>query len=56
MGILTYKATIQRVLKAPELNQLILTFGIAMVFGQTVNLLFTSPAEKTLGFLRDGIG
>ena len=46
VGILTYKATIQRVLKAPELNQLILTFGIAMVFGQTVNLLFTSQPRK----------
>lgn len=46
VGILTYKATIQRVLKAPELNQLILTFGIAMVFGQTVNLIFTSQPRK----------
>ena len=46
MGILTYKATIKRVLKAPELNQLILTFGIAMVFGQTVNLFFTSQPRK----------
>jgi branched-chain amino acid transport system permease protein len=46
MGVLTYKTTINRVLAAPELNQLILTFGIAIVLGQIVNLIATSQPRK----------
>ncbi len=42
LGMVVYKVTIKHTLKAPELNQLILTFGLAMVFGQSVNLIATS--------------
>jgi len=46
LGILVYKGTIQHVLNAPELNQVILTFGIAIVLSQTVNLIATSQPRK----------
>ncbi|MCF7929398.1 MAG: branched-chain amino acid ABC transporter permease [Spirochaetales bacterium] len=46
VGVITYKTTIHRVLGAPELNQLILTFGIAMVLSQVVNLIATSQPRK----------
>jgi branched-chain amino acid transport system permease protein len=46
VGMLTYKTTINKVLSAPELNQLILTFGIAMVVSQVVNLIATSQPRK----------
>ncbi len=45
-GWIIFQLTIRRALKAPELNQLILTFGIAIVFSQAVNLLFTSQTFK----------
>jgi branched-chain amino acid transport system permease protein len=45
-GFLLYKATIKHALKAPELNQLILTFGIAIALSQAVNLAFTSQSWK----------
>lgn len=45
-GFLIYKLTIRRALKAPELNQLILTFGLAILLTQAVNLLFTSQTRK----------
>ena len=45
-GWLIFQLTIKRALKAPELNQLILTFGIAIVFSQAVNLIFTSQTYK----------
>jgi branched-chain amino acid transport system permease protein len=45
-GFVVYKLTIKRALKAPELNQLILTFGIAIALSQTVNLIFTGQSWK----------
>lgn len=46
LGILIFKTTITHTLDAPELNQLILTFGVAMVLSQTVNLMATSQPRK----------
>lgn len=46
LGVLLYRLTISRTVDGPELSQLILTFGIAMVFGQTVNLIATSQPRK----------
>ncbi|MDP2791027.1 MAG: branched-chain amino acid ABC transporter permease [Rectinemataceae bacterium] len=46
LGFAVYKLTIKHSLKAPELNQLILTFGIAIALSQGVNLLFTSQTKK----------
>ena len=46
IGIFIYRFTIKYTLKAPELNQLILTFGIAMVLAQTINLIATSQPRK----------
>ena len=45
-GYVIYKLTIRQALKAPELNQLILTFGIAIAMTQMMNLLFTSQTRK----------
>lgn len=45
-GLLIFRTTIQHTLKAPELNQLILTFGVAMVLSQTINLIATSQPRK----------
>jgi branched-chain amino acid transport system permease protein len=46
LGVATYQLTIRHTLKAPELNQLILTFGIAIVLMQVVNLIATSQPRK----------
>jgi branched-chain amino acid transport system permease protein len=46
IGILTFLVVIRPVLGAPELNQLILTFGLAMVLSQLANLLWTSQPRK----------
>lgn len=45
-GFIVYKLTIRQALKAPELNQLILTFGLAISLTQLANLLFTSQTRK----------
>lgn len=45
-GWVIFQLTIRRAIRAPELNQLILTFGIAIVFTQVVNLVFTSQTYK----------
>jgi len=45
-GWVVFRLTIRRALKAPELNQLILTFGIGIALSQGVNLLFTSQTRK----------
>jgi branched-chain amino acid transport system permease protein len=45
-GWIVFQLTIRRALKAPELNQLILTFGIGIAFSQGINLLFTSQTYK----------
>jgi branched-chain amino acid transport system permease protein len=64
LGATTYLVTIRRALKAPELNQLLLTFGIAMVATEFASLMWTSQPLKphlsyvyssmTLGKLRFG--
>ena len=46
LGLLLFQVSIKHTLKAPELNQLILTFGVAMVLSQTVNLIATSQPRK----------
>ncbi len=46
LGWVVFRLTIRRALKAPELNQLILTFGIAIALTQAVNILFTSQTYK----------
>lgn len=46
IGVILFQLTIKRAIKAPELNQLILTFGIAMVISQGLNLLATSQPKK----------
>jgi len=45
-GLVVYLLTIKHALKAPELNQLILTFGLAIALSQAVNLLVTSQSWK----------
>ncbi len=45
-GFVIYKLTIRQALKAPELNQLILTFGLGISLTQIANLLFTSQTRK----------
>lgn len=45
-GWIIYRFTIRRALKAPELNQLILTFGISIAMAQGINILFTSQTRK----------
>ena len=42
LGVGLYKITISKVLKAPLLNQLLLTFGLAMIIEESINLIFTS--------------
>jgi branched-chain amino acid transport system permease protein len=46
IGICSYRAIVKHVLGAPELNQLLLTFGLAMVIEQLANLLWTSRPVK----------
>jgi len=46
IGLLTHLAIIRPALKAPELNQLLLTFGLAMVLTELANLLWTSRSRK----------
>ena len=45
-GWVIFQLTIRRAIKAPELNQLILTFGLAIAFTQAINLIFTSQTYK----------
>ncbi|HSR13730.1 MAG TPA: branched-chain amino acid ABC transporter permease [Thermodesulfobacteriota bacterium] len=46
VGVVSYRIIIKHVLGAPELNQLLLTFGLAMVLEHTANLLWTSRPVK----------
>jgi len=46
IGMVSYRAIIRYVLGAPELNQLLLTFGLAMVLEQIANLIWTSRPIK----------
>ena len=52
IGVISYLTTIKYVLGAPELNQLLLTFGLAMILQQLANLLWTSqPLKAHLGYV-----
>ena len=52
IGIASYRAIIKYVLGAPELNQLLLTFGLAMIMEQLANLLWTSrPIKLPLSYV-----
>lgn len=52
LGLVIYNLTIKHTLKAPELNQLILTFGLGIAMSQGVNLIFTSQSFKmSLGYV-----
>ncbi|RKX45316.1 MAG: branched-chain amino acid ABC transporter permease [Thermotogae bacterium] len=42
VGAGLYKITVSKVLRAPLLNQLLLTFGIAMILEEVINLIWTS--------------
>ncbi len=46
IGILTFYALIKPVLGSPELNQLLLTFGLGLVLEEAANLSFTSAPLK----------
>jgi len=46
IGFLIFQLTIKHTLKAPELNQLILTFGIAITLTQLVTLIYTTQTRK----------
>ena len=46
VGAITHLLTIKPVLKAPELNQLLLTFGLAMVLSEFANLMWTSQSRN----------
>lgn len=51
-GLVVYTLTIRHALRAPELNQLILTFGLAITLSQGMNLMFTSQSWKLpLGYV-----
>lgn len=52
IGIASYRAIIKYVLGAPELNQLLLTFGLAMILEQLANLFWTSrPIKLPLSYV-----
>ncbi len=52
IGIISYLTTIKYILNDPELNQLLLTFGLAMILQQVANLLWTSrPVKVHLGYV-----
>jgi len=56
IGAATYLLTIRRALKAPELNQLLLTFGLAMMAAQFANLMWTSrPLKPHLSYVYSSI-
>ena len=46
VGYLLYQLTIRKALKGPELNQLILTFGIGIALSQIITLIYTSRTRK----------
>jgi len=46
IGIITFCALIKPVLGSPELNQLLLTFGLGLVLEEVANLSFTSAPLK----------
>ncbi|MBP7726036.1 MAG: branched-chain amino acid ABC transporter permease [Candidatus Bipolaricaulis sp.] len=56
IGAVTYSATIRRVLKAPELTQLLLTFGLALMAVEFANLMWTSrPWKPHLSYIYSSV-
>lgn len=52
IGALSYLSTIKYVLSAPELNQLLLTFGLGIVLNQMANMFWTSqPVKLSLDYV-----
>ncbi|MCE5256066.1 MAG: branched-chain amino acid ABC transporter permease [Spirochaetaceae bacterium] len=46
VGFILYELTIRKALKGPELNQLILTFGIGIALSQIITLIYTNQTRK----------
>jgi branched-chain amino acid transport system permease protein len=56
IGTLAYLALIRPVLGSPELNQLLLTFGLSLVLEELVNLMFTSqPYKLSIGYVSSSL-
>lgn len=56
IGGLTYTGTISRVLKAPRLIQLLLTFGLSLMIAELASMLWTSrPVKPSLGYVFSSI-
>lgn len=61
LGALIYRGAIRRVLKAPELNQLLLTFGISVILQNLALILWTGdprgthPAYRSLTVAAGGV-
>lgn len=52
IGALTYLGTISRVLKAPRLMQLLLTFGVSLMLAEFASMMWTSrPVKPSLGYV-----
>jgi len=52
LGAVTYLGTIGRVLKAPRLIQLLLTFGVSLLIGEMATMLWTSrPVKPSLPYV-----
>ncbi|HEY3314649.1 MAG TPA: branched-chain amino acid ABC transporter permease [Bacillota bacterium] len=47
LGALVYRGTIRRVLGAPEINQLLLTFGLSVIFQNLALILWTGDPRGT---------
>lgn len=56
IGALTYTLTISRVLKAPRLIQLLLTFGVSLMAAELASMMWTSrPVKPSLGYVYSSI-
>lgn len=62
LGVLIYRSTIQYVLKAPELNQMLLTFGLAIILQNLALVIWggdprtiTEVAYRSVGYQIGGI-
>ncbi len=56
IGALTYTGTIGRVLKAPRITQLLLTFGLSLMIAESSRMLWTSrPVKPSLGYVFSSI-
>lgn len=56
LGIISYYITFKHVIGSPELNQLLLGFGLSMVLGQGVTLIATNaPRKISLAYVSSSI-